>query len=379
MPELEFKKAGLLSPKTLREEIVQDIDQMEQMQEDGVADANGLFPAVNLDAPEESYFTIGGAIAAMSEVDRAAESPISALGDINEKDISTYSFKEKIAPEKETDAKLNSDQQILSLYRWGANQLRAALFLTRNKVAFQATRSVDGFLGTDGDTIHPDIPTANVINPNNQYSDRANSTPYENFSYASYLLSEADQTYMNAMVSGDPTALVTPSIWHDIKNNEDMKGRFSGVEVRGLTGSQVRRLVDEEIPNIQVVKVKLPREDANGNFLDEDGNIVNDVDDAAMDNVLEPYDPVAGEQRRNIIIGRPGVESAFLAWYGDNMGEFDEPDAPSTDGGFAVDNDRGFGTQTWMSQDPRVTWLKAFQDIGFHIMLPEHWVIINDV
>jgi hypothetical protein len=66
MPELKFKKAGLLSPKTLREEIVQDIDQTEQMQEDGVADANGLFPAVNLDAPEESYFTIGGAVAAMS-------------------------------------------------------------------------------------------------------------------------------------------------------------------------------------------------------------------------------------------------------------------------------------------------------------------------
>lgn len=379
MPELKFKKAGLLSPKTLREEIVQDIDQMEQMQEEGVADANGLFPAVNLDAPEESYFTIGGAIAAMSEVDRAAESPISALGDINEKDISTYSFKEKIAPEKETDAKLNSDQQILSLYRWGANQLRASLFLTRNKVAFQATRSVDGFLGTDGDSIHPDIPASNVLNPDYKFSDRAQSTPYEMFSYASYLLSEADQTYMNAMVSGEPTALVTPSIWHDIKNNEDMKGRFSGVEVRGLTGGQVRRLVDEEIPNIQVVKVKLPREDANGNFLDEDGNIVNDVDNAAMDNVLEPYDPVAGEQRRNIIIGRPGVESAFLAWYGDNMGEFDEPDAPSTSGGFAVDNDRGFGTQTWMSQDPRVTWLKAFQDIGFHIMLPEHWVVINDV
>lgn len=379
MPQLKFKKAGLLSPKTLRNEIVQDIDQMEQMEEDGATDANALFPAVNLDAPEENYFTIGGAVTPMSEVDRSAESPIAALGDINEKDITTYSFKEKMSPEKETDAKLNSDRQILSLYRWSANQLRAALFLTRNKIAFQATESVDGFLGADGNSLHPDIPTGHKLDTDYKFSDRANSTPYQTFSYASYLLDDADQTYMNSMVSGTPTGLVSPSVWHDIKNNDDMKNRFSGVEVRGLTGDQVRTLIDEEIPEIRMVKLKLPRTDANGNYLDEDGNVVTDPDDAAMDNVLEPYDPVAGEQRRNIIIGRPGVESAFLPWFGDNMGAFDEPDAPEEEGGIAIDDNRGFGTQTWIGDDPRVTWLKAFQDIGFHIMLPEHWVIINDV
>ena len=184
---------------------------------------------------------------------------------------------------------------------------------------------------------------------------------------------------MNAQVTAEPRAYVSPSAWHDIKNNEDMKDRFSGVEVRGLTGEQVRRLVDEEIPDIRMVKVKLPRQDDAGNFLDEDGNIVEDVDDAAMDNVLEPYDPDAGEQCRNIVIGRPGPSAAFLPWFGENMGEFDEPDAPSLEGGFAVDEARGFGTQTWIGNDPAVTWLKAFQDIGFHLMLPEHWIVIRDV
>jgi len=61
------------------------------------------------------------------------------------------------------------------------------------------------------------------------------------------------------------------------------------------------------------------------------------------------------------------------------MGEFDEPDAPSTDGGFAIDENRGFGTQTWIGNDPAVTWLKGFQDIGFHLMLPEQWVVIRDI
>ena len=37
MARLSFKKAGLLSPKTLREEIVQDIDQMDQIQGENLA------------------------------------------------------------------------------------------------------------------------------------------------------------------------------------------------------------------------------------------------------------------------------------------------------------------------------------------------------
>ena len=72
------------SREELREEIVQDIDQMDQIQGENVASANGEFAAVDLDAPEENYFTIGGAVAPMNEVARAAESPIGTLGDINE-------------------------------------------------------------------------------------------------------------------------------------------------------------------------------------------------------------------------------------------------------------------------------------------------------
>jgi len=60
------------------------------------------------------------------------------------------------------------------------------------------------------------------------------------------------------------------------------------------------------------------------------------------------------------------------------MGDFDEPEAPSTPN-MAFDDARGFGTQTWVGDDPVVTWLKALQDIGFHLQLPEHWLVIQDV
>jgi len=379
MARLNFKKAGLLSPKTLREEIVQGIDQMEQMEGQGIASAASEFPAVDLDAPEENYFTIGGAVSPMQHVDRSAESPISTLGDIDEKDITTDAYKEKLAPEKETDSKLNSERQVLSLYRWGANQLRAALFLTREQVAWQGDEVNDGLVGPNGKTPHPDLPSDNVIDPDDPFDDWGSAKPYEEFAWASYLLSEADQTYFDASIDTTPRVYHSPSVWHDLKMNEDLKDRFSGVEVRGLTGGQVESLLEEELPEFRQVRVKLPRTDHDGNFLDEDGNIVNDVDDAAMDNVLEPYDPDTGEQHRNIVIGRPGANSAFIPWFGDNMGEFNDPDAPSEEGGIAVDETMGFQSQTWMGKDPRVTWLKVVQDIGFHILLPEHWIVMRDV
>jgi len=379
MAQLSFRKAGLLSPKTLREEIVQGVDQMEQMEGQGIASAASEFPAVDLDAPEENYFSIGGAASPMEHVDRSAESPIGTLGDIDEKDITTDAYKEKLAPERETDAKLNSERQVLSLYRWGANQLRASLFLTREQVAWRGDGVNEGLIGPDGNSPHSDLPSSNVIDPGTAFSDHAKAKPYEEFAWASYLLSEADQTFFDTEIDATPRVYISPSVWHDLKMNEDLQDRFSGVEVRGLTAGQVESLLEDELPEWRQIRVKLPRTDANGNFHDEDGNIVDDVDDAAMDNVLEPYDPDAGEQRRCIVIGRPGANSAFIPWFGDNMGEFDEPDAPSEEGGIAVDETMGFQSQTWMGKDPRVTWLKVVQDIGFHILLPEHWIVIRDI
>ena len=62
MARLDLQKAGLLSPKTLRNEIVQNIDQMADVQADaGRASANSVFPVVDLDAPTEAYFTIDAA------------------------------------------------------------------------------------------------------------------------------------------------------------------------------------------------------------------------------------------------------------------------------------------------------------------------------
>jgi hypothetical protein len=380
MARLNFRKAGLLSPTTLREEIVRDIDQMEALQgTDGMASANSEFPVVNLDAPEETYFTIGGGVAPMRHIDRASESPIGALGDINESTLTTKYYSRKLAPEKETDAKLNSERQILSLYRWAATQLRTATFLSREKVAWQGDDVNTGLIGTDGQTAHPDIPTDHVLTPGTAFSDWANSLPYQEFAEASYLLNDADQGFFDTGVDTTPRTYISPSVWHDLKMNEDLQSRFSGVEVQGLTGDQVRRLIDSEIPEVRMVRVKIPRTNAAGDFLNDAGDVVEDVNDAAFDNVLEPYDAAADTQRRNIVIGRPGPGSAFIPWFEDNVGDFDEADAPEDAGDVAIDSQRGFGTQTWMTPDPRVTWLKAFQDIGFHLMLNEHWVVIQDI
>jgi hypothetical protein len=313
----------------------------------------------------------------MQHVPYDAESPIGTLGDITEKDITTKGYKKKLAPEKETDAKLNSERQILSLYQWAANQLRTELFLTREQVCWQGDDVTDGFIGTDGASAHDDIPSDHVLTPGTAFSDHANSTPYDELSMASYLIANSDQGFYDMDAPMDPVAYVSPSVWRDLKLNNDMSDRFSGVEVRGLTGEQVRRLVDSEIPNIREVRVKLPRTDSNGNYVDDQGNIVDDVDDAVYDNVLEPHD--GSDNVRNIVIGTPGPQSAFIPFFGENLGDFDDPTAPDLDTGFATDMQRGFMTQTWMSHDPATTWLKAMQDISFHLHLPEHWVVIQDI
>lgn len=377
MARLSIQKAGLLSPKTLREEIVQNVDQLEFITgTNDMASATSEFAAVDLDAPTENYFTIGGAAGPMSHTPYASESPIGALGDIDESSITTKGYKEKLAPEKRADAELNSDSEVLSLYRWAARTLRAATFLTREKIAWQGDEVNEGFIGETGDDAHSDIPNENVIQPGTAYSDHANSNPYEDIATASLLLKQTQQGFFDENIEIEPRLYYSPSSWHDFKMNDDMKDRFSGVEVRGLSGGQVESLIDSEIPQLREVRAQLPRTDDKGNYLDANGDIVDDVDDAAMDNVLEPYDPAAGEQRRNILVGRPGT--AFFPWFGENMGDFDEPDAPTTPN-VAFDSTRGFGTQTWAGNDPRVAWLKAFQDIGFHVQMPEHWVVIQDI
>ncbi len=380
MGQIDIAKAGLLSPKTLREEIVRDIDQMEAINGDGrTASASSEFPVVNLDAPEETYFTIGGAVAPMRPIDRDSESPIGTLGDIDEEKIDTTYYSEKLMPEKETDAKLNSEREVLSLFRWAAMDLRTKILLAREKYCWQGDSEVEGLIGEDGSTAHSDIPQSNIITPSTAWSDTTNAEPYADITDLILELREANQTFFDANVDTSSRGYFSPRLWHDIKNNGDMRDRFSGVEIQRLNTEQVERLIDDELPEIRIVEVDIPRTDGDGNYLDEDGNIVTDVDDAAMDNVLEPYDPNAGEQVRCAVIGKPGASSAFQPWFEDNVGAFDDVDAPDHVGDFAIDGTRGFGTHTWMKADPPTSVLRAFQDVGFHLHLPDHWGIIQDI
>lgn len=381
MPQqLSFAKAGLLSPKTLRNEIVQGVDQMRDLNGgDGYVSANSLFPVVDLEAPTEAYFTIGGAMGPMSHVSRTGESPIGTLGDINEKDITTEFYSKKLAPEKEVDEKLNSERQILSLYEWAAGQLRGETFLTREQVAWQGNDVTDGLIGQDGDTPHPDLPNSNVLDDNDSWDDTENAKPYQDLEYASYLIDDTYQGFLEADAPSDVQVTMTPSLFRDMKFNEDMQSRFQGVDVWGLTDDQVRNLLADEVPTINKCRVKLPRMDEDGNYLDEEGDVVDDIEDAHMDNVLEPYDPSIDDTRRCAVVGTPGPSSAFIPAYDGNEGPFDDANAPSQDDEVDFDNDSMFGTQTWMGHDPRVTWLKSFQDIGFHLHLPEHWILLMDI
>lgn len=380
MTQINLAKAGLLSPKTLREEIVRDIGQMEAINGDGrTASASSEFPVINLDAPEETYFTIGGAVAPMDPIDRDSESPLGTLGDIEEDSISTSYYSEKLMPEKETDAKLNSEREALSLFRWAAMNLRTAILLARERYCWQGDSEVEGLIGQNGDDAHDDIPSDNVLTPSTSWSDTENADPYGNISSLTLELQEANQTFFDANVDISPRGYFSPRTWHDLKNNDDMKGRFDGVEIRRLNSEQVERLIDDELPEIRIVEVQIPRTDNQGNYLDEEGNIVDKVDDAAMDNVLEPYDPQAGEQKRCVVVGKPGASSAFQPWFEDNVGPFDDADAPGYDGEFALDETRGFATHTKLETDPETTVLRAFQDVGFHLHLPDHWGVIQDI
>ena len=367
-----LKKAGLLSPKLLRNEIVTDLDQAARREGEGVANTQEVFPMQQLDADREVYYREHGGVAPMQPVSLDSESPIMDLQDIDEDDVTISPYKAKVSPEKGANTKLNSVNEIRDLYQYAAQRLRQNVKVTRDLVAWQGDENIDGMIGPDGITPHPSLRDDHVITPDVPFSDQTNSSPQQHFQMAELLIDEDGSALDTA---GPMTAYMTPSMLYDLKLNADLSDRFTGVEVQGLTQNQVANILPFD--RIRKVRMQVPRMDDLGRPVDAAGNPVDDPQDAEYDNVLEPYDPVADTTRRNILIGTPGNVSAFMPWFSQRLSEMAQNAEPT--GQFAVDNNAGIVTQTWTDTDPAISWLKVAQEIGLEVIRPNNFVLMQDV
>jgi len=357
-----------LSPKALRNEIVQKIDQQARGDE---AAATDFFPLVELSNPKETFFRMDGLRAGMEAVDFGAESPIGDIEAPTEDEVDVSTYKRKISPEKGVDTELNSPEEILRLFDATAEFLATDILVTRERITWQGDAEVEGLIGQDGETAHSDFDADHVLT-GNDYTSTSTVTPQDDFTEADYLIT--DDGNMLGQTDGIGAA-VSPSVMRDLKQNDDLESRFSGVAVQGLTEEQVANVIPFDY--ITTVTQKTVRRNASGEPIDTNGNVVEDPTDAARDNVLEPWDPNNSTNRRNVVVGAFGEVSGFLPWFAERLAEHAEDAPPSGD--FAIDTSMGFLTQRWTENDPLVSWFKAAQEIGFHVHRPENYVIIQDV
>lgn len=371
------RAAEELTPEVLRNEIVQNIDQMERVEvgggESGYASAMSVFPTVNLDDPEQGYWTWTRIKGPMSPSSLSSESPLGTLELPDKREITTTPYKKKYAPEKGAQTRLGATP--FDVFQQAASEIRTELFLTREQISWRGNSATDGMIGEFGQQAHPDIPTDNVLTPATAWSDSANAQIYDD------ITSITHNIMTNGMLSGSdnvaPTMFVSPGVMRDIKRSADIEDRLAGVRIKSVTSDVVQEIVDEELGNIRRVMVFLPRTDAAGNYLDEAGNIVETAEEAARDNVLEPYNPATGTKSRHVVIGRPGAGSAYIPWFSDELEEYASAAPPH--GQISVDNTRGFITQQWTDNDPLVSTYKGMQSIGFHVHHGENWSVIRNV
>lgn len=364
-----LSKADTISPKTLRNEIVRDLDNQNRQ---NALIATDVFPLVEMSDSEETFFTMDGGEMPLPRGDLAAESTVVDMDDIDEDTIDVETFKAKIAPEKGANTELNTDQEILNLFEAAADTLRLRLEMARCMAAWQGYGGIEGMIGSDGQTAHSDLATDHVITPGTAFSDTANSTPQNHFIDADYHIQNDGDALDQA---GQITAYLSPSVMRDLKKNDDLEGRFTGVETQGITEDQVANILP--VDNIRVVRTQVIRTNQNGEPIDDTGSVVADPGDAEKDNILEPYDAANTTTRRNIVIGAPGQVSAFIPWFADRLAEHGEQAPPGGD--FSVDMNQGFITQMWTDNDPLVTWFKVAQEVGFHLHRADNWAVIQDI
>jgi hypothetical protein len=345
------------------------VRQIDQMNDEGRLVTNSVFPLVELSDSQEKHFTMDGIRPGMRQTSLSSESPVGDIEGLGERDVTVQTYKKKIQPDKGVDTELNSQMEILNLFNAVSDALMEDILLTRAEMAWQGLGSVDGMIGQDGATAHPEIDTSHVATPGTAYSDTSAATPITDFIDAEYRINDDGSALGQA---GPMTTYLSPSVLRDLKLNDDIQAEYDNT--RALTQSQLADAL--QLDRLQVIRTKVVRRDANGNPVDDAGDPVDNLEDAARDNILEPYDVGDDTARRNIVVGAPGQVSAFMPWFLDRLAERGSA-APTGD--VAVDATNGWMTQTWSENDPLVTWFKAAQEIGFHVTRGDNWYVIQDI
>lgn len=374
MTEATISNADLLKPEVIRNEIVETVDQMQRVEMgDGsqYASAMSEFPVVNLDDPGESYYTYDGVTGRMRPTAFDAESPVGSIDLPDRREVTIESYKKKYNPNKGTETTLNSGQGVpFSVFSRAVSLLRAKIFLTREQIAWRGDEAVDGLIGQYGTSPHPEI--EHVTQVGTGWNDATNAESYTDISDAAF-------DVVNNGFLGDgpvmPNLYVGPTTLRDLKQTEAMQNRLPSTRYQNVNNDALAQIVSDDVSNIIPVMVYTPREDDGGNYLDEEGNIVQDADDAATDNILEPFDPATGEIQRNAVLGRPGAGSAYFVWFLDRLLEREG----SVPGQMSVDQNNGFFSQVWSTADPIGTYMAAKQEIGFHIERGSNFAVLQGV
>lgn len=377
MPIGTQRNARALKPEILRNEMVERVDQVERMNAGGdgeYASAMSLFPLVNIDDPSEEWYTMDGVRSPMQATSFSSESPLGTLDLPEKENLTIQSYKKKYRPDKGAETEL--DGTPFSLYQRAASVLRTEIFLTREQITWQGDDHIEGLIGQDGTSPHSDVAANGYVDtPAVSWSDAATATPYQDISDAAYNVLNNGRMFGDG--SAEPVMLTSPSVNRDMKNTDDMLDRIINTRIGAVGDDDVRDIIDDDISAVQKVLVYLPRRNANGELIDEAGNVVDDPDDAAHDNVLEPWDPAQSRNIRHVIFMRPGAGTAYIPWFSERLLERSSQ-APDP-GSISVDDANGFFTQVWAEEDPISTNFKAAQEIGFHIQRPENIAILRDV
>lgn len=371
MAELTLSRADELSPDTVRNQIVRDLNQL-QTRGPRIRD---VMPTIVLTDSEETYYRMDSAALPMRQTALDAESPTGDTEDLSEDQYSVDAFKKKRSPERGADFELNTDEDLLNAFNWVVNQLERELRITREIAGWRGLGDVNGFVGADGQTAHPSLSSDHVLTPSTAFSDSANSTPQDVFHNADELV-DTDGLLLDEMPQ--PTAYVPPSVMTDFKMNDDLESRFSGVAVQGLTEEQVANVLP--VDNIVKVYTQAVRTNDEGQPIDSSDTVVDDRSNAVKDNILEPYDFTNGTQRRNIVFGTAGDPRAVgMPVLTDRLDNIVQRGGEEPTGSWSVDTSLGFITQSWWQDDPAMTWYKIAQEIGVEMVRPENFVVIQDI
>ena len=372
MPPASVRQADLLKPETIRNEIEQTSDQMERINlGEGYASAQNTFPLVNLDDPTDAWYTFGGSAGPMAPTAYDAESPIGSLEVPDKESINIQSYKEKFNPDKGAEQAFGNTPY--SVFARAVQKLQQKIYLTREQISWRGDSKLDGLIGQYGTSPHPEIET--TITGGVAWSDSANATPIDEIDQINY--ETTANGFFGQGVPAAPTMYISPSVLRDLKQTDQMQNVLSANDMQRVTTDAVNEVFDEEIGGIQRVMVQMPRQDANGNYIDENGNVVEDIDDAAHDNVLEPYDPGQAANVRNVVIGRMGPGTAYFPWFLDRLTE--RMEGADLRGEVSINANDGYFVQRWSDEDPITSWLKGAMEVGFHVRRGENLGVIQGV